>query len=108
MGNTEQPGKLNHGIEDFLKEQFDKVKKDKHHNYLTVSEALEIRHPEEFPFPFNPQHVGILFKCDKTLDGVYTMDDLCSFALWIQQRLQGVQMYEFRAQLQAETMDCFL
>jgi hypothetical protein len=36
------------------------------------------------------------------------MEDLRSFALWIQQKLQGVQTYEFRAQLQAEAMDCFL
>lgn len=69
---------------------------------------LEIRHAEDFQFPFVPQHVGVLFKCDRELDGVYTMEDLRSFALWIQQKLQGVQTYEFRAQLQAEAMDCLL
>lgn len=108
MGNTEHPGRLNRGIEDFLEEQYEKVRHNKKQDFLTVSEVLEMRHPEDFPFPFVAQHVGVLFKCDRELDGVYTMDDLRSFALWIQQKLQGVQTYEFRAQLQAEAMDCML
>jgi hypothetical protein len=65
MGNSEHPAKLNRGIQDFLEEQFDRVRKNKQNNHLTVSEVLEIKHSEDFPFPFTPQHVGILFKCDK-------------------------------------------
>ncbi len=82
------------------------MRRNKQQSYLTVSEVLEIKHAEDFPFPFVAQHVGVLFKCDRELDGVYTIEDLRSFALWIQQKLQGVQTYEFRAQLQAEAMDC--
>ena len=57
---------------------------------------------EDYPFEF--RHLGVLFVCDRQLDGLFSMDDFEHFALWIQLNLSSVQMYEFKSQLQARTV----
>jgi hypothetical protein len=57
---------------------------------------------EDYPFDF--RHLGVLFVCDRQLDGLFSMDDFEHFALWIQLNLSSVQMYEFKSQLQARTV----
>lgn len=60
-------------------------------------------HPHE-DYPFDFRHLGVLFVCDKQLDGVFSMEDFEHFALWVQLNLSSVQMYEFKSQLQARTV----
>ena len=70
--------------------------------HLTLSEVLEIHSHEDYPFEF--RHLGILFVCDRELDGLFSLDNLEYFAAWIQLNLCSVQMYEFKSQLQAKTV----
>lgn len=65
-------------------------------------ELLGAAHPEDFPFEF--AHLSILYTCDYDHDGVFSVQDLEYFALWVQVNMPGIQMYEFKAQLQARTV----
>lgn len=63
---------------------------------------MQARHPEDFPFDF--RHLGILYVCDHDRDGLFALKDFEMFALWVQINMHSIQMYEFRAQLQAKTV----
>lgn len=67
------------------------MKRDPHRNHLTITELIQARHPEDFPFDF--RHLGILYVCDHDLDGVFSMKDFEMFALWVQINLPSIQMY---------------
>lgn len=67
-----------------------------------MRELLQAKHPEDFPFEF--LHLGVLYICDYDHDGVFTIEDLEKFALWVQINLPSVQMYEFQAQLQSRAL----
>lgn len=67
------------------------MKKDQDRKYLTVSEVLEIKHPEDYPFDF--KHLGNLYVCDEKLDGKFTLHDFEHFAIWIQNNMENIQMY---------------
>lgn len=69
---------------------------------MVLSELLQARHPEDFPFTF--RHLGILYICDKTKDGVFTIEDFHYLVIWIQINMPAIQMYEFEAQLQSRTV----
>ena len=75
---------------------------EKGRKHLLLSEVLEVHAHEDYPFEF--RHLGVLFVCDRQLDGLFSMDDFEHFALWIQLNLSSVQMYEFKSQLQARTV----
>jgi dihydroorotate dehydrogenase len=75
---------------------------EKGRKHLLLSEVLEVHPHEDYPFDF--RHLGVLFVCDRQLDGVFSLEDFEHFALWIQLNLSSVQMYEFKSQLQARTV----
>lgn len=102
MGNTDNTCKLNPGILEYMNEEYERVMIDKNRKEMTLSEILEVHAHEDFPFDF--RHLGILFVCDRELDGLFSFEDCEHFALWIQLNLASVQMYEFRSQLQARTV----
>jgi hypothetical protein len=102
MGNTDNTCKLNPGILEYMHEEYERVLTDKNRKYLTLSEVLEIHSHDDYPFEF--RHLGILFVCDKELDGLFSFENFEHFALWIQLNLASVQMYEFKSQLQARTV----
>lgn len=63
MGNSDNSGKLNPGILEFIHEEYERVRKDPQKKHLTLSEVLEVHSHEDYPFEF--RHLGILFVCDK-------------------------------------------
>lgn len=85
-----------------MREEYERVLREKNRKHLILSEVLEIHPHEDFPFDF--RHFGILFVCDRELDGLFSFDNFEHFALWIQLNLVSVQMYEFKSQLQARTV----
>jgi dihydroorotate dehydrogenase len=101
MGNAEG-GRLNPGIVEYMQEEFERVIGEKGRKHLLLSEVLEVHPHEDYPFDF--RHLGVLFVCDRQLDGVFSLEDFEHFALWIQLNLSSVQMYEFKSQLQARTV----
>jgi hypothetical protein len=102
MGNADHSAKLNAGILEFIHEEYQRVLKSHTRKHLTLSEVLDLHSHEDYPFDF--RHLGILFVCDRNLDGVFSMGDLEYLASWIQINLVSVQMYEFKSQLQARTV----
>lgn len=102
MGNSESESHISSGIREYIEEEFQRLRRDSHRNYLTVSEVLQARHPEDFPFEFS--HLGVLYICDHDQDGVFSIEDFETFALWVQINLPAIQMYEFKAQLQSRTV----
>lgn len=102
MGNSQNKTQINPGIKDYILEEFQKLQSDPSNNYLLIHELLQANHPDDFPFDF--RHLGILFICDQTHDGIFTLKDFEHFALWIQINLSSIQKYQFRAHLQAKTV----
>ena len=53
MGNDNS---IDNGMKVYLKSEFERVKSNKEHTYLTLSEVIKITHPENYPFTFS--HLG--------------------------------------------------
>lgn len=50
MGNDNS---IDNGMKVYLKSEFERVKSNKEHTYLTLSEVIKIVHPENYPFTFS-------------------------------------------------------
>lgn len=70
---------------------------------MTLSELFLVKTPENHPFSFH--HIGVLFVCDKQLDSLFCLNDIIELTKWIQERLYGVATYEFKSELQTESLD---
>lgn len=98
MGNVES---LEKGIQEYVKTEFERVRKDKTRDYLILGEILQIKSQEEYPFTF--AHLGILFVLDDDMDGRVTLDELINFAQFCNKNMKNYKTYEFQSQLQAFT-----
>lgn len=49
------------------------MRRDSSRNHITLTEIIQAKHPEDYPFDF--RHLGILYVCDHDMDGVFNLRD---------------------------------
>ena len=99
MGNVESG--IDKGLQLYIKQEFDRVKKDPTKDYLNLGEMLQLKSQDEYPFSF--AHLGILFVLDDDRDGRVTLEEFLKFGQICNLNMKNYKTYEFQSQLQAFT-----
>lgn len=62
----------------FLEDEFERVRKSNHRNYLILEEVLLIKPPARLSIDFG--HLGVLYLLNSNADGRVTLEELYAFA----------------------------
>mmetsp|Transcript_7484 Transcript_7484/g.11100 ORF Transcript_7484/g.11100 Transcript_7484/m.11100 type:complete len:239 (-) Transcript_7484:47-763(-) len=74
-------GAINSTIKEHIENEFNRVKRNKKVDYLTIEEAILLESLDELDIHFNK--IPVIFMLDVNKDGKITLDDIMQFSSWV-------------------------